>query len=327
MSSPWFRLLGSALLLGLAACGSTGRAPRIVESTREDAQKATRADDWNQAAVRWYALFKRDPENDVEACRESARAFLKINDAQLANRVLDQGLKHHPENPDLLEWKGRALAAQGFHRAAADSFERALDVQPGNIAIATELGDARMKLGLESAAARAYERAIAAGASDSGIWVRLAKARKNSGNIRGSLDAWRVAFEGGTGSTEDLLMGAQTCVDPLLKERRTEDLELGLRWLQLILEREPNYPLAHFQVGVLNEATGRDAQAVESYRRAVELDPGMLIALRNLAVLYHELGNREGVREMVERALAIEQDPERRQALSDLLEAASNAQG
>jgi len=320
MSSPGSRMLGAVLLLLLTACGSAGRGPRVVESTREEALKATRAQDWNQAAVRWYALFQRDPEQDIEACRESAFAFLQIKDAQLANRVVDQGLRFHPESADLLELKGRALASQGFHRAAADSFERALDVDPSRIAPALELGDARMRLGLEGAAARAYERAIAAGASGPDVWAKLAKARKNSGNIRGALDAWQLAFEGGTGQTDDLLLGAQACVDPMLKVRTAEDLQLGIRWLETILEREPNHVLAHFQLGVLCEAMAQDDRAVEAYRRAVELDPGLLIALRNLAVLYHELENREGVREMVERSLAIEQDPERRRALSDLLE-------
>lgn len=319
--------LALALPIALAGCGSTPSGPQIVESTREEAQKATRASDWNQAAVRWYALFQRNPQQDLEACRESARAFLQMNNAQLANRVLDQGLQLHPKSVDLLELKGRALAKQGFLRAAADSFERVLEIQPERLVAAIELGDARMKLGLESAAARAYESAIAAGANDGAIWTRLARARKASGDIRGSLDAWQMAFEGGVGKPEDLLLGAQTCVDPLLKVRRIEDLEHGLKWLDLILEREPNNAMAHFQTGVLCEATEQDVRAVESYRRAVELDPGMLIALRNLAVLYHELGNHEGVREMVERALSIEEDAERRRALSELLEESGASSG
>jgi tetratricopeptide (TPR) repeat protein len=123
-----------------------------------------------------------------------------------------------------------------------------------------------------------------------------------------------MAFEGGVGKTEDLLLGAQTCVDPLLKVRRIEDLEHGLKWLDLILEREPNNAMAHFQTGVLCEATEQDVRAVESYRS-------------NLAVLYHELGNHEGVREMVERALSIEEDAERRRALSELLEESGASSG
>lgn len=312
-----------ALLLGLVvACASSNRGPRVVEATREEALAATRVQDWNQASVRWYSLFQRDPENGLEACRESARAFLQLNDAQLANRVLDQGLKLFPYDPDLLELRGKALTKQGFLRAAADSLERALDVDPERASAALELGDVNMRLGLEGAAATAFERAIARGMDTQEAWTRLARARKSSGDVVGALEAWKSAFDKGAGKTEDLLLAAQTAVDPLLNERRAEDLTLGVSWLEQIIEREPNHVIAHFQLGVLCEATEQDERAILAYRRAIELDPANLISLRNLAVLYHQLGNREGVREIVERALSIEQDPERRQALSKLLDEA-----
>jgi tetratricopeptide (TPR) repeat protein len=71
---------------------------------------------------------------------------------------------------------------------------------------------------------------------------------------------------------------------------------------------------------VLAEEMGKKDEAIEHYRRAVEVDPGCLMSLTNLAILYSSAGDEKEAREMVSRALALEQDGNRRKALQKLLE-------
>jgi tetratricopeptide (TPR) repeat protein len=118
----------------------------------------------------------------------------------------------------------------------------------------------------------------------------------------------------------DLLEAAQQCALPAVKLKRNEYLEHGLTWLGRVIQREPQNILAHFERGVLCEELGRKEEAIEHYRRAIEIDLGHLPSLRNLALLYASLGNVEGTRQMVERALALEHDPDRRKALQELVE-------
>jgi tetratricopeptide (TPR) repeat protein len=56
------------------------------------------------------------------------------------------------------------------------------------------------------------------------------------------------------------------------------------------LELNPNYPIAHNNLGGTLQAQGDSEGAVASYQRALQLDPHLRIARRNLAMLLVQLG-------------------------------------
>jgi len=322
--SRTFRALPLALLL--AACASSGAHPKIVESTPEEARAATEARNWSLAAERWYGIFAADMEHRPEACAMTARSMLEMKDAQSASHVLDLGLRFHPDDAVLLELKGNALMrlVPPFSRAAADCLERVLELQPGRAPAWIELGRARMQLGLELAAARAYERALELEPDNAIAWIELGRARARGSDPQGALEAYAVGFGRDAGAVPELIEAAQQCALPAVKLKRAEYLVLGLGWLTRVTDREPQNVLAHFELGVLCEELGRKGEAVDHYRRAIELDLSHLASLRNLAVLYASMGNVEGTRQMVERSLALEHDPDRRKALQELLENVQN---
>ncbi len=311
-----------ALLLAtlLGACALPGRTPKSVESTPEEARAAMEARNWSLAAERWYGIFAADMEHRLEACAMTARAMLEMKDAQNASHVLDLGLRYDPADPVLLELKGSALLRLSFARAAADCLERVVELRPDRGPAWTELGRARMQLGLEVAAARAFERALELEPDSAGVWIELGRARARASDPQGALAAYAVGFQRDPGALPDLIEAAQQCALPAVKQKRAEYLELGLGWLGRVTTREPQNVLAHFELGVLCEELGRKEDAIVHYRRAIELDLSHLVSLRNLAVLYASMGNVEGTREMVERSLALEHDPDRRKALQKLLE-------
>jgi cytochrome c-type biogenesis protein CcmH/NrfG len=91
-------------------------------------------------------------------------------------------------------------------------------------------------------------------------------------------------------------------------------------WLEKAIAFDPQCSSAHFQLGLLSEETGAFDAAIAHYRRAAELDPSCLHALTNLAILYSSRGDEPKTREMVQRALQFEVDPDRRRALLHLLD-------
>lgn len=308
-----------ATLLG--ACALPGNTPKSVESTPEEARAAMDARNWSLAAERWYGIFAADMQHRPEACVMTARAMLEMKDPQNASRVLDLGLRYNPSDPVMLELKGIALARLNiFSRAAADCFERVVELQPDRAPAWIELGRARMQLGLELAAARAFARALELQPDNAIVWIELGRARARGSDPQGALEAYAIGFGRDAGALPDLIEAAQQCALPAVKHKRAEYLELGLGWLARVTEREPQNVVAHFELGVLCEELGRKEEAIGHYRRAIEIDLSHLISLRNLAVLYASMGNVEGTREMVERSLALEHDPDRRKALQALLE-------
>ena len=309
-----------SLALAACACGSPGSRASVQPAAREDAQAATRAKDWNQAATLWHAIFITDPDRPADACREAARALIRLEEPESASKLLDMGLSAHPEDPDLLTAKGEALVAMGFRRAAEDCFQRALRADDRRIEALIALGRLRIDLGLESSAVEPLQRAVDITGGDFDTLRLLAKAQRESGLAPKAYASWVKAFSMGPGTVDDLVEAATLFLDDSFRDAHPESGEQMCAWLRTAVERDPQCVRAHFQLGVLCEEMGRREEAIEHYRRAVEIDPGCLMALTNLAILYSNHGDEPHAREMVDRALALEQDGNRRRALQKLLD-------
>jgi tetratricopeptide (TPR) repeat protein len=307
-------------LLALCACNSSRRQLPTVIPSRAEAESATRAGDWRLAADRWYALFMADPARPADACAKAARAFLELRDADSASNLLDLGLAEHPEDSELLDQKGEALAALGFRRAAETWFQRSLARDPRRVSALVHLGQLRIDLGLESGAVKPLREAVAITGGDFETWRLLARAEREAGEPARAFESWVKAFTMGEGSIADLVEAATLFVDESFGRAHPEARAQMKRWLETAIERDPQCTRAHFQLGLQAEDCGQRDEAIAHYRRAVEIDPGCLMALTNLAILYSDKGDELPARDMVTRALALEQDGGRRKALQKLLD-------
>ena len=310
----------ASLVLALCACVSHRLKMPSVVPTRAEAEAATRAADWRSAAERWYALFMSDPARPADACANAAHAFLELHDAESASNLLDMGLVAHPEDAELLDRKGESLAALGYRRAAEAWFQRSLDLDPKRVSTLVHLGKLRMDLGEESGAVKPLRQAVAISGGDFETWRLLARAEREAGDPKHAFESWVKAFSMGDGSVADLLEAATLFVDESFGREHPEVRAQMKKWLLTAIERDPQCARAHFQLGVQAEDCGLREEAIEHYRRAVEIDPSCLMALTNLAILYSDAGDEKPARDMVARALALEQDGGRKKALQKLLE-------
>ena len=310
----------AALLLALCACRSSRTNVPSVIPSRAEAEAATRAGDWRAAAERWYALFISDPERPADACANAARAFLELHDIESASNLIDIGLAEHPEDSELLDQKGVALTALGFRRAAETWFERSLARDPRRVSALVHLGELRIDLGMESAAVKPLRQAVAITGGDFETWRLLARAEREAGEPARAFESWVKAFSMGDGSVADLVEAATLFVDESFGREHPEARAKMKKWLELAIERDPQCSRAHFQLGVQAEDCGQINEAIVHYRRAVEVDPDCLMALTNLAILYADAGQEGPARDMVTRALVLEQDGNRRRALQKLLD-------
>lgn len=99
------------------ACKSRSKLPRTMPVTKEmraQAQQATELSRWDVAAQRWYSIFVDSGGKDREACAETARAMMHLNDPESALRVLQQGVDSNPDVAELQELQGDALVQQNF---------------------------------------------------------------------------------------------------------------------------------------------------------------------------------------------------------------------
>jgi len=312
-----------AFVCALAACGcqAVNEGPsRAASSDPIAATEATERGDWKDAADRWFAVYLADTGKSAHPIVQSAHALLMLKDLENANSMVDLGMKEHPDDPELLEMKGLVLVSMSFRRPAEKYFQRAIEIDPKRPVSLLALGRARIELGLESAAIAPLQEVLRLQGGSFETYSLLARALKGSGDPSGSYVAWKKAFEFGGSSIEDMLTASALSLDPDVRRQQPDAAAVCRGWLEKAIAMDPQCTTAHFQLGVLSEETGAYDAAIEHYRRAVETDPSCLIALRNLAVLYSGRSDEAKTREMVQRALQLEQDADRRRALLKLLD-------
>ncbi|MBN2360254.1 MAG: response regulator [Deltaproteobacteria bacterium] len=88
------------------------------------------------------------------------------------------------------------------------------------------------------------------------------------------------------------------------------DHERALECFRLAIEMEPFDSRLHFSLAMSLQAIGESYSAIYEFERAVELDPQLFPALKNLAVLYERKGFRNKSAEQWERALRHAPRPE-----------------
>lgn len=97
------------------------------------------------------------------------------------------------------------------------------------------------------------------------------------------------------------------------------DLPTCLRWLSLSVELRPDSAVAHYNLAGAQAMAGRPLQAVDSFRRAKQLDPTLVQVDLRLAQLLEQIGRPEEAVFHYRQALAVEpHDPQAQAGLERL---------
>lgn len=314
-------MVGGLTLASVAACRTARSRPiQPGEPDAKAAAAATQRGDWRAAAERWWAVWLATPEGDAHACAEAARALIELGDAESAGNLLDQGIQRFPKDANLAELKSRSLETLGFRRAAEEYLQRALTIEPDRSSALLALGRIRVALGLETSAVQPLRKFVTQTGGDATSYKLLALASRGSGDLSGAYQAWKRSFELGQPAVEEYLSAASLALDADVRSAHPEAPATSRAWLESALAKDPMCTRAHFQLGVLSHELGAYGEAIEHYRRAVETDPSCLMAISNLAILYSGARDEAGTRKMVDMALTLEKDAERRRLLQKLLE-------
>ena len=315
--------LAASMLVSTPACKTHTTLPRAQYETDplSAALRASRDEDWDSAAQYWNEVFLQAEGKNMRACLETARALKHLGDPESASNMLQLGLREDPDNPDLLEMKGDSLVDLGFRRSAEACYERCLANDPDRIRVLVNLGCLRLSLDREEAALIPLQKAVDLGCDDPDVLSELARAYRGTGQ---PVRAWKIFRQRMEDAHSDCPQLASEIgslvVEPRVVSSDPSARERALSWLERSLEQDPQATCAHFQSGVLKEELGDVEGAIECYRRAVETDPAFLPGLTNLALLYAARGEEEHCREMVTRAITLEDDRERRRALRRILD-------
>ena len=87
---------------------------------------------------------------------------------------------------------------------------------------------------------------------------------------------------------------------------RGERYAIGIERMTRVTEIIPDFAKAWFDKGTMHAALGQMKPARDALKRAVDLDPDYILALRNLAVVERQLGNLSAGRILEARAAELE---------------------
>lgn len=206
---------------------------------------------------------------------------LQSGDYQKAIALLSAVLALRPDTTDAVVALARAHWAAGDARSAVDGLDRAL-------AAGSTADEVRMRLGLylaESGLDVPRALAVLQTLPDDDVEAlnALGVAYGAAGRFRDAIGAFERVLTVDSGNA----LALQNIAAMYL---RLEDLASAERYARQAVDRDPALAKAFTTLGVVFARSGRASQAIEQWKRAVQLDRTEFDALYNLVVLLAESG-------------------------------------
>ena len=93
-------------------------------------------------------------------------------------------------------------------------------------------------------------------------------------------------------------------------------IEAGITQYELATDQNPQFPQAHYNLGIALRKMQRNREAKEAFEKAVALEPSFVAARINLGILYAE---RQDISDAIEQFQEVlKYDPDNANALSAL---------
>lgn len=218
--------------------------------------------------------------------------------------AVDSGATARPLAPEETETRrlvglGLAARGRGAYQAAADYFERALRVDPGDIEANIQIGEVLAGQGRLDAAATAFRRALNRAPDHLPAMRNLGKALFLRGDETAGIEVMTDAVARAPEDGESrFLLGAAY--------RRIGEVNKAIRELERCLSRSPERTDALFHLGMARKSLGRGDEARAAFSGVVERDPRDVYARAALASMdMAEVGRRHVQRHAGGRRVAL----------------------
>lgn len=262
-----------------------------------------------EALALYRQILNTDPKH-TRTWIKAAQLMASLQRFDKADGCIQEALAVIPDDPEL--WRERAIIARNAKKLedALQYIDNALDKKSNDFSSKTERANILAALGKFNDAIDAYKLALHIKSDDHDVKVSLGFAYLAVNNPKDALDAFEAVMKEPTqknnpkvwdgrglafiaiGETARGLVNRGTAA---MIEKRFEDAS---KLFDAAIEANPKFPEAWSNKGVLLEKQNEYEAAADAYRHALDLDPGAVICMHNLGMLYvYHLDRRdEGLR-------------------------------
>lgn len=245
--------------------------------------------DFRAAAAQFERVIEAQPRNE-SAADLAADCYLRLGQNQKVIALLEPLEPRHGDDLTLQYLLGTALIRD--HRADQGQRVIARILRRGDSAGADLLlGQAALEAGRYADASAAISKAIAKDATLADGWALSGIAKAGLGDFAAARQAFERALQLDPNHFDaNLQLGAL-----MLKDRIMEPAE---RLTASALRQRPDSPAALYQMGLVDRALGRPADAVKAFEAAEKSSPAWPEPHIQLASLYYRVNRpRDGLRE------------------------------
>ena len=196
---------------------------------------------------------------------------------------------------------GHTLACERKGESAISSFEKAIALDFLFLKAYAAIGDIHMAEGRYQQALGQFRKASRVDPSDLGVQISLGTSYLKLNRWDKAKKSFRKALALGPGSSEALAGLCETYVN-------SDEKDKALELIDHVRDQTADKVDLYNRVGIVYRKKGDYDRAIESYRRAIAIDPENEVLRFNVAKAYLVQGDREKATEALKRSLRIKPD-------------------
>jgi len=226
-------------------------------------------------------------------------AYVKLNNPDSAQLVLEKGVKAYPNNAHLHRTLAYFLDGRGLTEDAIREYETATQIDSSVVTDWKALGNLYIKTDRLDDATRAFEKVVELDPKDQDAQRTLSRLYKSSGNADAAIRRMEEVKKLDPNNTENLYN--------LGKEYfNNGDYDNAIENFKLLLKLKPEDTSAMEYLGNSLQNKGHYRRAINVYNEIMKLKPDNKKVLCDIATCYKELGQFRTGRNYARRALKID---------------------
>jgi protein O-GlcNAc transferase len=236
-------------------------------------------------AIELYRLALQNSTHST-ACEIAANLSNVLIDSQRTDeaiKVLREVLKHFPDFAEGWNNLGSAYLNSDLFDEAIGAYRKCLVASPDMVMAANNIGSAHLRAGRPDQALVSYQQNIARFPDHPGAWTGVGNVNVSLEKFDEGIEAYGKALEISPDHIDAIHGRAVANHRRATAFGKSEHCAQALEDYHRVADMEPRHFHAHHNMGSLLQILSRHEEAIDAFRRALEINPGYVAAYSSLA--------------------------------------------